>query len=299
MKTNYSNALLFLVTSFIWGTTWLGVQFQLGVVPETWSVVYRFALAAFLLFLYCLVTQKPMQFSWREHVQMALQGLLLFCVNYLLFYYGSEHLISGLLALFFSSIVIFNLFNSWLFLRSRIGIKTLLGSALGMLGIAMVIYNEVQHLPHQGRLGDGNTSLSLLLTGIGIYIGSLGNIVATCNQRKGLPIIQTNCYGMAYGALFALLINLLLKQPARFDMSWPYIGSLLYLSVLGSIVAFGTYIMLLKRIGSERAVYTFVLVPFISMILSTFFEGFVWHPIIFVGLLLAVGGNVLVLGKKK
>ena len=297
MRIHNADILLFITTSLIWGTTWIAIQYQLGQVPEAWSVVYRFALASTILFIYCKFTKRCLIFSARQHIYIALQGLFLFCLNYLLFYHGSEYLLSGIVALLFSAIVLCNLFNSWLLLGSRISTMTLLGSAIGLGGIVITIISELHSVPTQGHVGYQQTSMGLLLCGAAIYVASLGNIVATRNQHQGLPIIQTNAYGMAYGAMFALLLNLLHGQAPVIDWSWHYLGSLIYLSIFGSIFAFGAYVKLLHNIGPERAVYTFILVPFIAMIISTYFENFVWHPAIVVGLVLAAIGNVLVLRK--
>ena len=43
------NATLYLLTSLIWGSTWLAIKYQLGSVDPEISVAYRFALAAAIL----------------------------------------------------------------------------------------------------------------------------------------------------------------------------------------------------------------------------------------------------------
>ena len=41
---------LFIICSAIWGSTWLAIKYQLGVVAPELSVAYRFGLAAIVLF---------------------------------------------------------------------------------------------------------------------------------------------------------------------------------------------------------------------------------------------------------
>src|SRR3990167_1983905 len=92
---------LYLATVLIWGSTFYAIKFQLGDVPEMWSIAYRFGLAALLLWLWCLWRKLPLRFSRRQHGWMALQGLFLFCLNYLLIYLATSNLTSGLIAVVF------------------------------------------------------------------------------------------------------------------------------------------------------------------------------------------------------
>jgi drug/metabolite transporter (DMT)-like permease len=80
-----------------------------------------------------------------------------------------------------------------------------------------------------------------------------------------------------------------------FDPSFNYVVSLAYLTLFGSIAAFGAYLALVKNIGPERAGYTSVAIPIVALMISTVFESFEWHSATVVGLLLCLSGNVLVL----
>src|SRR5512133_2462462 len=87
-----SDLLLFLLPSFIWGTTWLAIKFQLGVVAPEASVVYRFGLASALLLAWCVVRGIPLRFDLRTHASLALQGVLQFALNYVFVYLAEVHL---------------------------------------------------------------------------------------------------------------------------------------------------------------------------------------------------------------
>ena len=80
-----ANLLFYTITVLIWGSTWLGIKFQLGNVEPALSVAYRFALAALILFVWCLARRLPMRFSRADHLYIAMQGAFLFAFNYLLF----------------------------------------------------------------------------------------------------------------------------------------------------------------------------------------------------------------------
>ena len=96
--------LYYILPAIIWGSTWLAIKYQLGVVPPELSVVYRFTAAALLLFVYVRLRQLPLRFSLQQHGFIALQGLFLFSLNYLLVYLAEQYLSSGMVAMIFSTI---------------------------------------------------------------------------------------------------------------------------------------------------------------------------------------------------
>jgi drug/metabolite transporter (DMT)-like permease len=167
------------------------------------------------------------------------------------------------------------------------------GALLGLTGLMMIFWPELQ-----GFALDNQRTLGLLLAGVGSVSASLGNITSARNQRHGLPVIQVNAIGMAYGTLFMVLLVLLRGAPLRFEFTAGYALSLLYLAIFGSVVAFGSYLTLLGRIGPGRAAYVTVLFPVIALLLSTLFEELSWTPAGGFGALLVLAGNVLVLRRR-
>lgn len=285
-----NNKLLYAVTVLIWGSTWLGIKFQLGVVAPEVSIAYRFTLAAAFLMAFIAIRRLSLRFKVGEHALIALQGFLLFSLNYYLVYITSQHLTSGLVAIIFSTIVIFNSVFGALFLGNRIRLRVVIGSVVGLGGLAIVFRPELVEFDVKSAGG-----LGLLLGLVSTVVTSGGNILSARNQRAGLPVVQTNALGMAYGSLLTLGIVLLNGRPLSFDPSAGYVLSLGYLALFGSVIAFGTYLTLLGRIGPDRAAYVTVLFPIVALILSTLFEDFEWTFLTFVGVALVLLGNVIVL----
>jgi len=93
-----TDRLLYLAVVVIWGTTWIMIKFQIGVVPPEVSVAYRFAIAALLMFAWVVFRRLPLRFSLRDHLFIALQGVLIFSTNFVLFYLAAVTLATGLLA---------------------------------------------------------------------------------------------------------------------------------------------------------------------------------------------------------
>lgn len=284
---------LYLVSVLIWGSTWLAITFQFGSVPPAVSVVYRFLLASLILLAWCWIKGLNLRFTGPEHLWMAIQGVLLFGINYLCVYLAETRLTSGLVAVVFSLLVFLNIAGTRIFFGTPIKASTLLGALLGVSGIALVFLPEFTH----GAEKQGST-VGLILALVGVVTASLGNIVASRNHRHGLPVVQMNTFGMFYGALVVAIYVIVTRQPFRFDWSARYLLSLSYLAVFGSILAFGAFLTLLGRIGADRAGYTTVAIPIVALLFSAMFEGLSWHPSLIVGMALCLVGNVAVLRRK-
>jgi len=285
---------LYLTTVLIWGSTWYAIKLQLGVVTPEISVAYRFFIAAIILCVWCLVRRKNMRFSFLDHGWMALQGLFLFCTNYAVFYVATGHLTSGLVSVVFSTIVFWNILGSRVFFGTLVSNRVLGGTLLGISGLAMVFWPEIANLQDRS-----SAALGLGLCLIATLLASFGNLTSVRNQNQGLPVLQTNAYGMAYGAAFMALYGLVVGLNFSWDGAPVYIGSLLYLAIFGSILAFGAYLTLLGRIGAGRAGYAAVLFPVVALTLSVFLEGYIFTPVATLGVIFVLGGNVLALTKTR
>jgi len=221
-------------------------------------------------------------------------GILLFGINYWFSYTSELYITSGLVAVAFSTIVFFNIFNGAIFIKSKIRLNVLFSAIVGFIGIILVFKNEIINFNF-----DSNSSQGFAFAMAGAFISSLGNITSARNQKIKLPVIQTNAFGMMYGAIIMFIVAILSNTPIIFDFSFSYVLSLAYLSFFGSIIAFGAYLTLLGSIGADKAGYVTLVFPIIALVLSTFFENYIWTPSAVIGLSLVTLGNVLVLTKKK
>ncbi len=282
---------IYALVVLIWGTTWYAIKFQLGVIAPEISLVYRFGIATICVFIYARLTGSPLRLSWRDHRFVALQGLTLFCLNYWMTYLSTQFLTSGLVAVLFTSIIFFNLVNSRMIFGTPIERRVLTAAGAGVLGVALLFLPELQ-----AALGDRTIIQGALLALAATYVASLGNMAAMRNTRGGLPVVTVNAYGMTYGAIGLAAIAAIRGTPIEFDPRWPYVVSLLYLSLAGTSLAFGLYLALLKRIGAARAAYTSVLFPVVALTVSTLFEDYRWSLSAFLGLAVLIAGNALALG---
>ncbi len=288
------NLSFYLLVILIWGSSWIGIKMQLGTVEPIVSVTYRFTLAAVILMVWCYIRGLNMRFSLKEHGFMLLQGILLFGLNYLFFYIAELHVTSGLAAVIFSTILLMNIVNGAIFLKSAIDGMVAIGGLLGLAGIILVFRPEITSFSL-----DNNGALGAVLCIVATLFASLGNITSARNQKNGLPIIQTNAYGMSYGALTMLLITLAWGKPFSFEVSSVYIGSLLYLALFGSVIAFGCYLTLVGNIGADRAAYATLLFPIVALAISTIWEDYQWTLSSAAGVGLILLGNLWMLKRRK
>ncbi|MBI3149693.1 MAG: DMT family transporter [Betaproteobacteria bacterium] len=281
---------LYSAAVLIWGSTWLAIKFQLGEVAPAVSVAYRFGLAALMLLAWCRWQRLSLKLPFNAHVSVAALGLMLFGLNYVLVYESERFLNSGVVAVVFSLIVFLNLIGMRLFFGTPIAPRVLVGAVAGVLGVLLLFWPEVAHF---GRGSEAMLGLTLALGSTVVAAG--GNLIAYRNKALALPLPVTTGYGMAYGA--GLVAAYVMLSGTSWTMTWslPYVSSLLYLTVFGSVAAFLSYLTLIQRIGADRAGYVGVLVPMVALVMSTLFEGYRWHPEAAAGLVLCLAGNVLVL----
>lgn len=287
------SATLYAAAVLIWGSTWYAIKFQLGLVAPEISVVYRFALASLMLLAYCGLSNRNLRFGARDHAFMALQGLLLFGINYVVFYWATGLMTSGLIAVVFSTIVLLNIFLAALFFGQRVEPLVVAGACLGLAGIALVFWPEL------AAIRPASSGYGIALSLLGTLLASLGNMSSVRNQRQGLPVIQSNAFGMGYGAASMAVWALARGAEFTYDPSPAYTVSLLYLTVFGSIVAFGSYLTLLGRLGAGRAAYATVVFPVVALAISTVFEGYLWSLASLSGVTLVLFGNLLVVSNRQ
>ena len=286
-----SNLALYLITVAAWGSSWLAINFQLGVVATEVSVVYRYALASVLLFAWVVFKRLPLKFNFHAHLRFLALGLLLFSFNYIATYTAQNYISSALNAVAFSTMMWMNVINTKIFFGTRIEPKVYLGAALGMLGIAVLFWPQVSSVDISDR-----TLIGAGLSLGGAFIASLGNMVSQSSQKIHLPVLQSNAWGMFYGTIITGLFALRQGSEFNFDYSIEYVASLFYLAIFASIVAFGSYLKLLGRIGAHKAGYVVVMFPVVALMLSLLFEGLRFELNILLGVALVLTGNLVILG---
>jgi drug/metabolite transporter (DMT)-like permease len=284
------NIFLYLLTVLIWGTTWIAITFQLGVTPAPVSIAYRFWIASAILMVILLVSRKPWWPPRQAWPWLFAQGIALFCLNFLCFYYASQWVTSGLEAVVFSTAPLWNAINGRIFMGRPIKPQVMAGALLGLGGIVLLFAPQMA-----GHWQDSHTLLGLALTLGGTLCFSCGNLLSSRMQSMNLGLTPwlTNAWAMLIGSTTLGVAALALGMPFALDPSPRYLGALLYLAIPGSVIGFTAYLMLVGRIGPDRAAYSTVLFPIVALTISTFYEGYHWTAPALAGLALVLAGNLL------
>ena len=286
------NALLYILTAIIWGSTWIAIEFQLGEVPVMVSLVYRFGISALLMWGYCLYKKLPLRYTKKDHLFIFLMALFNFSMNYVLIYYSQYHLTSAMTSIIFSTMLLMNIINTRLFFGNKISHRVYIGALFGILGIVILFWHELS--------ATTSSDDSNIIFGFSLAIGSslaasFGNMASVRNSSKSINIFSANAWGMLYGTL--ILVTLVFITGAEFTISTElsYLVSLGFLSVFGTVIAFATFYILLNNMGPEKASYVIVLIPIVAVLISTVFEDFTWTSNTFIGFISVLTGNAILL----
>ncbi|MGF1909760.1 EamA family transporter [Vibrio kasasachensis] len=285
------NTILYATTVFIWGSTWLAIAYQIGDTPVIVSVAWRFALASIALFAILLFRNGLPKLTAKNHKVAVLLALCLFSNNFLCFYYATQYLPSGLNAVVFSLAPILNALNLWILEKRRPSRVFLQGSLLGFSGVVLLFASQVMKTEM-----DWNILHGLMLSLLGTYLFSMGNMVSVRAQSEEMPLLPTTAWAMGYGSIYLVVIALVSGISLSVTASPMYLSALIYLAVIGSVVGFNTYLALVGRIGASKAAYCTVLFPLIALTLSTMFEGYEWTWLSVLGVIFVITGNVRVFG---
>ncbi|TRY33372.1 DMT family transporter [Aliiglaciecola sp. M165] len=287
-----SNIQLFVICTLIWGSTWIAITFQLGEVAPVLSVAYRFTLASLLLGIFCVVKKLPLKLPLHIHFKMAAVGLSLYTLDYSFLYESQKYIISAVLALMSSCIIYINVFMRRAFLKKPIRIEVLVGATLGLLGMAMIFVPEFDKVQSTEYL-----TLGILLACISFVCASIGNVVSERILDHGTPVIQMNFWAMTYALVFLYGYAFISGAEFVLPKATDYWLSLLFLSVFGSVLAFGAFMKLVQQIGSDKAAYVVLMYPLVALFLSTLFEGYQWQLQALIGVIIVLFGNAIAMGK--
>lgn len=284
---------LYIAMIFTWGGSWLAIAWQISDVSPIVSVFYRFALAAIIMFPLMKMLGKIQKANIRDHGFFALQGALLFSLNFICFYYASHYIVSGLIAIIFSLAIIWNSLNAYLFYKEKPAPVMKWGILFGLFGLTLIFWQDITSI----ELG-GDVLFGVGLSVLGVYFFSLGNMITVRNKNNGINSITSTSYGVIYGSVILFIICLILDLEFSFDLSSQYVGSWIFLSLLATIFGFTAYLNLVERLGPSRAAYILVITPLVALSLSTIFEDYQWSNAAMVGVVFIAFGNFIVQFKK-
>lgn len=285
----------FLIVSIVWGSTWFVIRDQLGTVPASWSVTYRFAVATIAMFALAAIMRQPLKVDAQMMRWTMLLGLLQFCFNFNFVYAAEHHVTSGLVAVIFALLIVPNALLAKWWLGRRIGWPFIIGSAIAGAGVSLLMLQEYRAAP----VGDDEVLLGLSLTLCGVISASVSNVLQVVPRVARFPTVTILAWSMLWGTVFDAVFAFAVSGPPVIDPQSGYVGGVLYLAIIGSVLTFPLYFNLIRTIGPGKAAYTGVLTPVIAMMLSTLFEDYRWSTVALGGATLAIIGLLVALRQPK
>ncbi|MEI6486414.1 MAG: EamA family transporter [Sphingomonadales bacterium] len=282
----------FIVCTAIWGSTWFVIRTQLGAVPPSWSVTWRFTLGAAVMFALCLFKGKSLRLTARQHGFALLVAVSQFVLNFNLVYRSEQYLASGLVSLTFAFLLVANTGLSALFLGTRVSARFMVGSAIGLAGVALLF------APDLAKPGGVHMGLGLALAFGGVLSASIANVLQATPAGRAMPLEPGLAWAMAWGALIDGGVAWIASGPPVISTAPAYLAGLAYLGIAASAVAFSLYYILIRAVGAGQAAWNGVVVPVVAMALSTLLENYQWSLTAVAGLALALLGLGIALKAK-
>jgi drug/metabolite transporter (DMT)-like permease len=285
----------FIIITLIWGSTWIVIKDQLGTVPATWSVTYRYIIGCGAMFVYAAAIRAPLRVGREGHLLAISFGIPQFFLNFNFVYAAEHYITSGIVAVVFALLLVPNSAFAWFFLKHPLTRRFLVGSGVAMLGVALLFVNEVR----TATVSPGSVLIGIGLTILGVLTASVSNVLQGTQRLRAKPIASMIAWGMFYGTVANAVFALVVFGPPVVEYRLGYWAGVIYLGLFASALAFTFYFGILREVGPGRAAYSSLLVPIIAMAFSTVFEDYGWSPLAIAGGLLALLGLFIALKAQK
>ena len=268
----------FITGSVLAGGNAVGVRFSNRELAPLWGAGLRFLVAAALLVAVMAALRQPPP-RGRALTGALLYGVFNFGGAFALAYYGLVQVHAGLGQTLLALVPLATLLLAVVQRQERLRVAAVVGTLLALAGIAVM-----SRAPLQGSV----PLLSLLaLVGSALCFAEAAVLV---RRFPTVHPVAMNAVGMTAGGALLVVGSMLAGEPLVLPQraaTWVAVG---YLVIVGSVVVFVLYIIVLRYWSASRAAYTFVLVPVVTVVLSWWLDD---EP---VGAGLVLGGLLVLAG---
>ena len=237
----------------IWSSTWVAIKIGLEDCPPLLGAGVRFAAAGLLLLAIAAVQRRPLRTDW---VLAAVLALAPFAFAYGLVYWGEQYVPSGLAAVLFGILPLYTaLLGTVLLPDEPLRLPLLVGVLIGIGGLSLAFLESVE-LGSAEKAALGATALAL--APLGAALGS----ISQKRRAAELDAVVLNGWAMLVGGLLLLPLSALSEDWGEFVWSAESVGSIAYLALFGSAIAFVTLTVLLRHISAMAMSFLAMLLPF-------------------------------------
>jgi drug/metabolite transporter (DMT)-like permease len=285
-------ALVWVITCLIWSTVWLFIKLGVRDVPPVTFAASRLFIAILVMLPVTLAMKIPLPKDPRDWRLIATTGVILLGINYALLNWGLQHVSSGLTAVLQSATPAFALVFGHLMLHDeKITVRKAVGLLLGMLGITVIFWDQ---LTFGGRAFSGSIAVTL-----GAVCVAFAYVMVRRSGRKLHPSIITT--GQMIAAFIPLTIYAMLVEGNPLAIRWTTtaVTSVIYLALLGSVVAAWLNYWLLSRVGAVNLLVMGLVEPIIAIMLGAWFLNESMHGRAIVGGAVILFSVVLTMKQEK
>src|SRR5712671_1433764 len=254
--------IVWLILCLIWGSTWLFIKLGLADLPPITFAGIRFVIAFLILASLVFARRARWPRTHAEWTLIAVSGVLQFGLNYGLVFWGEQHISSGLAAVLQSTFPAFGLVIAHFYLaHERLTTVKVVGVLLGVLGVVVIFSDQLSIAGKMALLG----SMALVSSA---FFGSYSNVLVKAYGGKIDPQVLAACQ-MIFGFVPLLAIGISTEgNPLRYHWTTMAVVSLLYLTVVGSVVAFALYYWMVRKMDVTNTMLIALVTPVVAVILG-------------------------------
>ena len=244
---------LYAALVLIWSSTWVAIKIGLEDCPPLLGAGVRFALAGVLLLGVSLARRSSLRTDWRL---AALLGLLPFAFCYGLVYWGEQHIPSGLAAVLFGILPLYTAFLAGVMLpQEPLRGRLVAGVLVALAGLALAFAESLE-------LGTDDLAwagaLALVAAPLGPAVGNVGQKL----RGGALDALVLNGWAMLGAGLLLLAVSGAAEDWGEAVWGAKALGSIAYLAIFGSAVAFVSLTVLLRYLTAQAMSFMAMLLPF-------------------------------------
>lgn len=267
--------LVWLVLCGIWGSTWLFIKLGLEDLPPLTFAGIRFVISCAIVFSIIRIRGLQLPRARADWILLAVTGILSFGFNYGLVFWGEQHISSGLAALLQATLPAFGIVFAHFHLPAeRLSWTKIGGVVLGVCGVAVVFSNQLAVAGRQALAG----CIALILSAA---CAAYSNVLVKAHGKHLNPAIMA-AGQMFFGLLLLLAVGLPLEgNPFRFHWTTMALIALVYLAVVGSVIAFLLYYWLVQNMDVTKSMLIALVTPVVAVILGMIVlnEEFGWRTL--------------------
>jgi drug/metabolite transporter (DMT)-like permease len=239
--------LAFAVIYIVWGTTFLAIRFALESIPPFMMAGLRFTVAGVLLFAW-VYFRNPVKIKPAHLKLPAITGLLMIFIGHGSLAWAEQFITSGFAALLCSVIPVWMVLISWMQSRANKPDKlTVAGIILGITGVALLTVTG-DDFSISTTVGSGMIILNILPLLLSGLIWSYASIKSR-KFSKELPLLYSVSVQILSGGTALLLLGIFRGEASELSastISFISLASMVYLVLFGTILAYSSYVWLLK-----------------------------------------------------